>query len=134
MADLTREGLNNQKRKISVNVSEVADTKDNIFFQLPQNIITTAATVIVLKADSTSGATMDIVANGTSTLKNEVKVDTVDTTRDVFETGSKYFDTGALIEVKAGDTAPAGDGEIILVVEYIELDRTTGEYTPYPEA
>lgn len=125
--NVIREGRNNMKRDDSNIVSEIyATAGDFEEVILPEEVVVLDSYLNVLKADSTSGATMDIVVAGT-TVNDEVKVDTtgVNTGTQKFT----YFKTGGLVEVKTGDTAGAGDGLQQLVLRYIELNKVTGEYT-----
>jgi len=121
------EGRNNMKRDDAICVSEVyATAGDFIIANIPEETVVLKSVLNVLKADSTAGATMDIVVNGV-TVNDEVKVDTVGV-----NTGSEtlgYFKTGGKIEVKTGGTAGAGDGLQQLVLEYVELNKVNGEYT-----
>lgn len=126
MADLTRIGLNNQKRQVSVGVGGATPTTENTIFNLPPNSVVLGATLIVLAADTAAGATMDVTVDGT-VVADELGVSAVGTNQSFLTPA--YFATGGVVGIAPGTTAPAGDGSVRLVVEYIELDKTTGEYT-----
>lgn len=144
MADLTRVGLNNQKREVYVGVGEACPTTANTIFNLPKNSVVTRAYLEVLTADSTAGAEMQVTV-GSTVVADRVGVDTVGTaegkltvtstdgtttvTGDIPYTTPAYFATGGAVGIASGAVAPAGDGSVRLVVEYIELDKLSGEYT-----
>lgn len=127
MADLTRVGQNNYKREVMVGVSDSMSTGDNSVFNLPANSLVTNVKVIVTAADTTVSSTVDVKV-GTTVVADEAGVAA---TGVVGTTTEAYFADGGLVSVVAGATAPAGDGIIRLVVEYIELDTVTGDLTNY---
>jgi len=126
MVDLRREGNNNRFREIEVVVSEAHATVDQTTATLPVcGYAVTNARLDVIKADSTSGATMDVKVNGT-VVNDEVPVDSTG-----FNTGTlkpAVFNTGGDITIEAGSTAPAGDGIIRLVLEVVAMDAREGDY------
>lgn len=126
MADLTRVGLNNQKREVYVGVGEACPTSTNTIFNLPKNSVVLGATLVVLTADSTATSTIDVYV-GSKVVADELAVDAAGTVQS-FATPA-YFATGGAVGIAPGAVAPAGDGSVRLVVEYIELDKTSGEYT-----
>jgi len=125
MADLRRVGLNNQKRGVGVSIGDACPTEDNVLFNLPQNVMVTSVAIVTKEADTSSGATMDVEVDGT-VIGDELKVDAVGVDK---KDAAVYFDTGGAVSIKPGSTAPGGDGSVRLVVEYIELDKLSGEYT-----
>ena len=126
MADLTRVGQNNYKREVSVGVSDSMATAANTVFNLPANSLVTGVYVYVSAADTTATSTLDVTVGGT------VVADEVAVTAIGVATGTvtpTYFADGGAVSVAAGAVAPAGDGACRLVVEYVELDKVTGDLT-----
>ena len=133
MADKKRDGLNNQKRGVSVLSAPFVETDINgsgsIFATLPPRSLIIAAWVNVKTASGTASATLDITANG-SVVANEVAVTTAGSIAGTIVSSAAYLATGGDIVLKDGSVAPANEALVgDLVVEYIELDKTTGEYT-----
>jgi len=128
MADYRLEAKNNQKKEFSSFASGIVPTSTAVddFFTLPEASVVTRASVIVLKADSTSGATVDVVVAGV-TVADEVKVDAVGVSDGT--QANTYFATGGAATVKPGSTAPAGDGLMKVFFEYVETELTEGTYT-----
>lgn len=129
MADLRREGINNQKRGICVSVSDVlatSATMDDTLFNLPENSLVIAARAIVTTISGTATDTVDIKV-GSTVIANEVVVGVAGVQAGTFVGG--YFATGGAVSVVAGVDAPDAAGRIRIVIDYIELDKTTGEYT-----
>ena len=125
MADLTRDGLNNQRREISVAVSETVLAEQNTLFNLPKRSLVLGVSAIVTYADSTAGARINVKVGGTVVATDLI----VDAEKVVSASDQFYFATGGAVRVLSGSTAPQGDGEFRLVVQYIELDKVNGEYT-----
>lgn len=127
--DMTRVGLNNQKRESSYSVSEItatAATLDAVLFNLPANSLLLAAFVIVTTASGTSTDTIDVKV-GSTVVANEVVVGTTGT-----KTGSvtpAHFATGGAVSVVAGADAPDAAGRFRVIIQYLELDKRSGEYT-----
>jgi len=145
--DIRRDYENYKKRGVRVSISN-PDVKNNtnnlIVFQLPENVYVTRVLVDVIKADSTTGSTIDIVAvpavpqpkwadfeSSTTVLADEIAVDS---------TGLKVCDTcnimklegNWIIAARDGDVAGAGDGYFAVVIEYIEYTNTADELTRIP--
>jgi hypothetical protein len=79
---------------------------------------------------STTGSSSLTVTDGTNNIAANIAVTAVGGIAGTVVAAQVYRATGAGIVVKPGATAPAAGnltGE--LIVEYIELDKTTGEYT-----
>jgi len=129
MADLTKEGKNNQKKTYSVFASETISTTatmDETLFTLPAGSLVTNVYVYVSTASGTSTDTVDVEV-GSTVIANEIVVGTTGT-----KTGSvtaTYFPTGGVVSVVAGADAPGTAGRFIVVVEYIETQLTNGQYT-----
>ena len=127
--NLKRDGLNNQKRAVSVGVYPLTEADilaGALVATLPERVVVTDVKTIVKAASGTSGAQITVKV-GTAAIASNVSVATagVKTTAT-----SGYFETGGDITVVAGATAPA-TGSLVaeVVVEYIELDTVTGAYT-----
>jgi hypothetical protein len=129
MADLKREGLNNQKRISCSNVSEVMATSatiDDVIFTLPANSYVKAAGIIVTTISGEVTDTIDIKV-GDTVVANEVVTGALG-----IQAGTQapaYFPTGGDVSVVAGADAPNDAGRFRVVVEYLELDKVSGEYT-----
>ena len=133
MADRKRTGLNNQKRGVSVMVAPFVEadvlTTGSLYATLPPRSLIIYGFVNVLTASGTATATLDITANGTVVF-NEVDVDDTGAKLLTGAEDAMYLATGGDVVVKAGAVTPA-DGALVgeLVLFYVELDKTTGEYT-----
>lgn len=136
MADKRRTGINNQKRGVCVLSAPLVEadilTTGSQYATLPPRSLIIAAGIIVTTASGTATATLDIVANGT-VVANEVDVDDTGWKVGTVVEDAAYLASGGDIVVRAGAVTPA-NGAFVgdLVVEYIELDKTTGEYTDSP--
>lgn len=131
MADLTREGLNNQKRGVSLGVSDsisyaAAATPDDTIFNLPQNSLVTGVYAIVTDAAG-AGDTLDVKV-GATVVADEIAISALGVASGTV--APAHFPTGGAVTVVAGAGAALGDAAAYrVVVEYIELDKVTGEYT-----
>lgn len=133
MTDYTRSGLNNQKRKASYVVArpteaEILSAGNAIVANLPERSVVLNAYVIVHTASSTASSTLDIKV-GATVVANEVPVPATGVKEGVSFV-PLYFATGGAVTIAPGAVAPAaGDLDAELVLEYVELDQVTGEYT-----
>ena len=133
MADLKRTGTNNQKRSVSVLSVPLLEadilTTGSIYATLPARSLILSVTVNVATVSGTASSTVDVSAAGT-VVANEVAVTVAGVIVGTVVSAAAYLATGGDIVVLAGSTTPA-DGAFVgdLVVEYIELDKTNGEYT-----
>ena len=134
----TRDGAMHQKKSISVAVIPFveADVLANsaagsVFVVLPSRSMIQRITSNITTASGTSGATLDITYNG-SVVVNELAADAANITDETLTAANRYSATGGELVVLAGSTAPA-DGALVgeLIVEYVELDKNTGEYTKF---
>jgi len=131
MADLKRTGLNNQKRGVSVAVTEqityaAAATPSDTVFTLPANSMVTGVYAIVTDAAG-AGDTLDVVV-GATVVANEIAISALGVASGTVAVTN--FPTGGAVTVVAGAGAALGDASTYqVVVEYIELDKVTGEYT-----
>jgi hypothetical protein len=127
MADLRFEDKNNQKKTSSVFASgaiALDDATDNILFTLPTASIVTAAYVVVTTADTTG--TVDLKV-GSTVIANEVDCSATGTVDG--SVTPAYFATGGSVTVVEGATGLTGDGIVKVVIEYIETELASGEYT-----
>ena len=130
MADLLRTGLNNQKRFTSVAVCDTlatSATMDDDLFSLPVNSLITDIKVVVETISGTVTDTVDIKA-GATVIANECVVGTIGVKGPTGGFAPVTLPTGGIISVVAGVDAPDTAGRIRIVVEYIELDTTSGLY------
>ena len=147
MRDVRRDYENYKKRGTRVSVSNPSTTyNDNelIVFTLPENVYITKVFVDVIKADTTAGATLDVVAvkhtpkpkfadftASTDVLADEITIDS--TGLKVCSTCAiKKFDGKYTVATRNGNTAGAGDGYFAVVVEYVEYTNTSEELTDIP--
>lgn len=133
MADLKRTGTNNQKRGVSVLSCPFVEADivagGSIFATLPPRTLITNVIVNVTTVSGTASSTVDVEANGT-VVANEVAVTVAGAIVGTIVAAAAYLPTGGDIEVLAGAVAPAAGGLVgDIIVEYVELDKTTGEYT-----
>jgi len=133
MADLKRTGTNNQKRGVCVLSVPLLEADvigaGSIYATLPPRSVIKSVALVKKVASATASATLTVRANGANIATN-VNATTAGYTAGTLVASAAYLATGGDIEVIPGGTTPAaGDFEGDLVVEYIELDKTTGEYT-----
>lgn len=129
MADLTFNNKNNQKKTRSAFASGVITTAaamSETLFTLPVNSLVTEVYAIVETGSGTSTDTVDVKV-GSTVVANEVVVGVVGVaTGTVAKT---FFPTGGIVTVVAGADAPGATGKIRIVVEYVEVELTNGQYT-----
>ena len=129
MADLTFENKNNQKKTRSAFASGVITTAaamSETLFTLPVNSLVTEVYAIVETGSGTATDTVDVKV-GSTVVANEVVVGVVGVaTGTVAKT---FFPTGGVVTVVAGADAPGTTGKIRIVVEYVEVELTNGQYT-----
>jgi len=132
--DAKRTGLNNQKRGVCVMVSDSLGTADtastgSTIATLPAKSMITGVSLMVSTASAASD-TLDVSYAGT-VVANELAADTTAGTSiagTVLAAGS-YSATGGDIVVLDGSQPVDANFAGRVVVEYIELDKVTGEYT-----
>ena len=129
MADLTFNDKNNQKKTRSAFASGVITTTATMsetLFTLPVNSLVTEVYAIVETGSGTSTDTVDVKV-GSTVVANEIVVGVVGVaTGTVAKT---FFPTGGIVTVVAGADAPGTTGKIRIVVEYVEVELTNGQYT-----
>ncbi len=133
MTNKTRDGILNQKRGVCVAVIPFVEADilvaGSIYVTLPKRSLITRVVSNITTASGTGSATIDVEANGV-VIVNELTVAAAGVTDETLVAAAQYLATGGDIEILAGAVTPA-DGALIgeLIVEYIELDKTNGEYT-----
>lgn len=146
MGDLTRTGLNNQKRENSVAVAQVlaADiataaipanpaigqravaANTALVALLPARALVTNVRVNVLAPSLVATETVDVAINGV-VVGNEMVVGVAGLAAGVVTPA--YFATGGEITVAPGLVPPTGTTmSVEVIVEFIELDVTEGTY------
>jgi hypothetical protein len=129
MADLRQSDKNRQKKTLSIFASGIistSSTMDDNLFTLPVASLVTNVYAIVTTASGTATDTVDVKV-GSTVVANEVVVGATGVASGtVSET---YFPTGGDVTVVAGADAPDDAGRIKIVVEYIETELTSGEFT-----
>lgn len=136
-ANKTRDDLNAQKKGVSVAVIPFAEADilvdGSVYMVFPDRTLITRVVSRQIVTSTTATSTLDVVANGT-VLVNELDCSTSDgaVKDETLVAAAQYLATGGELVIKAGAVTPAaGDLEGELVVEYIELDKNSGEYTVY---
>lgn len=128
MADLRFEDKNNQKKSSCVFASGIiatSATMDDTLFTLPEASLVTNVYAYVETISGTATDTVDVKI-GSTVIADEVVVGVAGVDATAVNT---YFPTGGSVTVVAGADAPDTDGRIKVVVEYIETELTSGEYT-----
>lgn len=125
MADLSLVAKNNMKRGVGVFVCDYCATASQTFGYLPAGSLVTAVRAVVKKADGTASSTIDVKV-GSTVIANEVPVAALGV--PAVTTTPAFFATGGQISIAAGAVVPAGNGLVSVFIEFIEKDKTTGEY------
>lgn len=137
-ANKTRDGVVAQKKGVCVASIPFVEADvlvdGSVYVQLPDRVMITRVVSNITTASGTAGATVDVVANGV-VLVNELAVAAANVTDETLVAAAQYLATGGELVIKAGATTPA-DGALIgeILVEYIEMDKNTGEYTVHLDA
>ena len=135
MTDLRRSGTLNQKKGICVAAAELdfatltAVTGSHELFNLPPEAVITNAYVHVMTASDAATSNTGIIGtavDGTqvlsaANLKTAGKQGTF--------TGQSLTTTGKTVYFKQTVVGAATVGKFLVVVEYLEYNKTTGEYT-----
>lgn len=135
MEDLRRLGTLNQKKGICVAAAALdfstlgATTESFQLFNLPEQSVITNAYVHVMTASDAVTTNVGILG----TAENGTEVLSAADLKSVGEagtfTGQSLTGTGKTIYFKQTVTGAATVGEVLVVVEYLEYDKNTGEYT-----
>lgn len=134
-ANKTRDGILAQKKGVCVAVIPFVEADilvdGSVYVELPPRTMITRVVSNITTASGTSVATVDVLANGV-VLVNELAVAAANVGDESLAAVAQYLATGGELVIKAGAVTPA-DGALIgeLIVEYIELDKNTGEYTKH---
>ena len=133
--DLRRKGTLNQKKTICVAAALLdfttvgATTESFKLFNLPENAVITNAYVHVVTASDavTSNAGTIGTAEDGSQVLSAANLKTLG--KQGTFTGQSLTGTGKTIWFKQTVTGAATVGEFLVVVEYLEYNKNTGEYT-----
>lgn len=134
--NITRDDNNFQKRGVCVAVFDFVEADvlfdsgaGSVGVNLPDNIVILSAGILVETVSSTGSATCDILV-GASVLANEVAVTAAGMIPGTVVAAVAEQATGGELIIRNGAVAPAA-GDLVgkVIVEYIELDKVTGEYT-----
>lgn len=132
MADLKLEGKNNQKRGVSVFVSESITVGTSVsaftdtLFTLPANSLVTSGSAIVTDATGNTGDILSLLV-GSETVVGSIPLDAVELSIGTVDTTKAYRASGGT--VYAAGTSAANPSTYKVVMEYVELNKTTGEFT-----
>ena len=129
MSGLTFKDKNNQKKTRSAFASGVITTAaamSETLFTLPVNSLVTEVYAIVETGSGTATDTVDVKV-GSTVVANEVVVGVVGVSTGTI--AKTFFPTGGIVTVVAGADAPGATGKIRIVVEYVEVELTNGQYT-----
>ncbi len=131
----TREGEVAQKKGVcvcSIPFVEADVLVDgSVYAQIPERSLITRVVSNITTASGTGSATLDLQANGV-VLVNEMAVSSTGVTEETLAPAAQYLATGGELVLLAGGTTPAaGDLEGDILIEYIEMDKNTGEYTEH---
>lgn len=133
MVDKTRDNNVMQKKGVCVAVIPFVEADvllaGSTYVNIPERSLITRIISNITTASGTASATLDVSAGGT-VIVNEMAVAATGVTDETLVAAAQYLATGGVILIAAGAVTPA-DGALVgeLVIEYIELDKNTGEYT-----
>ena len=133
----TRDGILAQKKGVCVLVIPFVEADilvdGAVYANLPDRSMIMSVTSRQSTTSTTATATLDVVANGVN-LVEELDCSTADNAvlTETMVAAARYLATGGELVIKAGAVPPAA-GDLVgeLVIEYIELDKNTGEYTEH---
>lgn len=134
-ANKTRTGQVAQKKGVCVAVIPFVEADilldGSVYVNLPNRVMITKIISNITTASGTATATLDVLANAV-VLVDELAVAAANVTDETLVAAAQYLETGGELVIKAGAVTPA-DGALIgeLVIEYIEMDKNTGEYTKH---
>jgi len=140
--DTKRTGLQNQKRGVCVAVSELlASAADSTAVPVEVAVVSDGSTIctlpdkslvvritLIVTAASAASDTIDINYAG-SEIGSEIACDVLGAIVDVPTSANAYSATGGDIVVKNGSQPVDTTFRGRVVIEYVELDKVTGEYT-----
>ena len=139
-ANKTRDLIFAQKKGVCVAVIPIVEADilvdGSVYVNMPERSLITRVVSVQGVTSTTATATLDVVANGV-VLVNESDCSSADGTvvDETLVAAAQYMATGGELVIKAGAVTPAaGDLTAEFIVEYIELDKNTGEYTKHLDA
>lgn len=100
----------------------------------PGCFITSASIVVITASDAATSATADLGLAGGDTLISGANLKSVAGTVVSGGTNAvvpQFLATGGILTIKPTYTGAATVGKFQVVVEYVEVDKTTGEYTRF---
>lgn len=133
MTDKTRDNNVFQKKGVCVAVIPFVEADILVagseYLNFPKRTMIQSITSRISTASGTATATLDIYADGV-VIVNEMAVTAADVTDETLVAAARYLATGGQLNIRAGAVTPA-DGALVgeLIIEYIEMDKNTGEYT-----
>ena len=131
MVDITRNGIMNQKREPSFAVLPVTEAEILAVagaVNLPSRCIVLGVHANVITPSTTAGSQVSLLA-GAVPIATDMAV-TVAGVIPEATLAPVYLPTGGLVTIVGGTTPPAaGDLVSEYIIEYIELDKVSGEYT-----
>ena len=132
----TRDGTLAQKKGLCVAVIPFveADILDDgsVYVNLPKRSVITRINSNIIVDSTTASASLTVLANNNAVITNMLVYAIVGVKDEFLQSSAQYLKTGGKLVIKAGSVPPA-TGSLVgeLIVEYIELDKNTGEYTTY---
>lgn len=137
--NLTRTKGRHKKRDISVFTTHVTIDEFGVsgdvyeVFKLPFNsLVTRRSAYIVTASDDSTSAAADVGIDGGAELGNMDLTALAGSNGFTAEEELAFFPTGGTVTVTpAYGTNDPTVGEAILVIEYVEIDKTTGDVTNF---
>jgi len=132
-ANKTRDGIVAQKKGVCIAVIPFVEADilvdGSVYVSLPERTMINRITSNITTASGTATATVDVLANNV-VIVNELAVAAANVGDETLVAAARYLANGGELVIKAGAVTPA-NGALVgeLIVEYIELDKNTGEYT-----
>lgn len=137
-ANKTRDSLFHKKKGVCIAVIQILEADilvdGSVYINFPRRVMINRVTSNITTASGTANATVDVLANAV-VLVNELPVAAANIGDETLVAAARYLATGGELVVKAGAVTPA-DGALVgeIIIEYIELDKNTGEMTEFLSA
>lgn len=133
MTDLTRVGKNADKKTVSVSAvtvdyTEVANAVANELFVLPPNALIIASYCIV-KVAGQAALTVNYGFSGSNELGSALDIDGAAVLETTADAGALDTGTGKTVTAIFSEAPTAG--KFTFIAEYIEYDKSCGDYTNY---
>ena len=131
----TRDGAVVQKKGVCVAVIPFVEADilvdGSVYVELPKRSAITRIYVNTKVPSGTSSANISVYVNGNIVVSNFLATSIRFIQASLISTAT-YLETGGDIVIKAGSIPPA-TGSLVadLIVEYVEFDKNTGEYTTF---